>query len=73
MGINWISSTGRATNQTADLEVRYSNGKVKQYAFTFTQGAHATKLKNAERLMVGANDSLTRLYFAPVNENMATR
>ena len=68
MGINWISARGLTTNQTADLEVRYHKGKINRYSFAFTQGALATKLKNKERVMVGVNNSATRLYFAPVDE-----
>ena len=52
-------------NQTADLDVAYSKGKCPQFSFGFTKGAHATKLKNAERVLIGMNDDETRLYFAP--------
>lgn len=70
MGVNWLEPRTRSFNQTADIEVRYSNGKVKQYAFNISKGAYATKFKNAERIMVGANDDLTRIYFSPVNEHI---
>ena len=65
MGINWLVAKGKVTTQTADLDISYCNGKCKQYSFRFSRGAYATKLKNAERILVGANEEETRLYFAP--------
>lgn len=65
MGINWLVARGKVTNQTADLDIAYSKGKNPQFSFGFTKGAYATKLKNAERILVGMNDDETRLYFAP--------
>lgn len=69
MAISWIEARGKNKRQTADVEVNYGK-KTGQYLFNFTQGAHATKFKNTERIMVGANDSLTRIYFCPVKEKL---
>lgn len=69
MAISWIESKGKVCRQTADVDINYGK-KSNQYSFNFTQGAHATKLKNADRVMVGANDTLTRIYFCPVVERI---
>lgn len=69
MGINWIEAKGRNFKQTADVDIRYGK-KSNQLAFAFTQGALATKLKNTERILIGVDDSLTRIYFAPVQERL---
>jgi hypothetical protein len=70
MGINWIESRGKSFGQTADIDVCYSNGKNKRYCFRISKGAMATKFKNAERLLVGANDECTRIYFADSNSKL---
>ena len=69
MGINWIEARGRNFKQTADVDIRYGK-KSNQLTFTFTQGALATKLKNTERILLGVDDSNTRIYFAPVAEKL---
>ena len=69
MAINWIEARGKNRNQTADVDIHYGK-KSNQLTFAFTQGAVATKLKNTERVMLGLDDSLTRLYFAPVTERL---
>lgn len=65
MGITWLVTHGKTAKQTADLEVAYSKGKYPQYGFNFSKGAYATKLKNAERILIGMNEDETRMYFAP--------
>ena len=69
MGISWIEARGRNFKQTADVDIRYGK-KSNQFTFVFTQGALATKLKNTERILLGIDDSLTRIYFAPVSEKL---
>ena len=69
MGINWINTRARSVKLEADLEVFYGK-KSDQYTFSFSKGALATKLCNAPRIMIGADDSFTRLYFAPVTEKV---
>lgn len=69
MAINWIEARGRNFKQTADVDIHYGK-KSNQLTFVFTQGALATKLKNTERIMFGVDDSLTRLYFAPVEAKL---
>lgn len=65
MGITWLVTYGKTAKQTADLEVCYSKGKCPQFSFNFSKGAYATKLKNAERVLVGMDENETRVYFAP--------
>lgn len=66
MGINWIANvSGKASRGRSDVEVSYTKGKNAAYRLYFAKGAYATKLKNAERILVGMNDSETRMYFAP--------
>lgn len=69
MAISWIEAKGKNYRQTADVDIRYGK-KSNQLTFVFTQGAYATKLKNTERVMLGVDDSLTRIYFAPVTEKL---
>lgn len=70
MGIKWLVTYGKTYNSIADVEINYSNGKYKQYAFSISKGAYATKFKNSERILIGFNESGTRLYLAPVKEKI---
>ena len=66
MGINWIvTQASRGSRSDADLEVYFSKGKQSNYRFNFSKGAHATKLHNAQRILIGMNEEETRMYFAP--------
>lgn len=68
MAINWVKASGKSYGVQADVIVSYSVGRKSQFAFAFMQGAVAVKFKNTERLMVGFNDSMTRLYFCPTED-----
>lgn len=70
MGINWIESRGRYGKQASDVEVSFIKGEIPQYSFRFTNGAMASKFKNAERLMVGFDDNCTRVYFATAESGL---
>ena len=65
MGIKWVQVVGKANKASGDIDIRYSNGEKPQFTVGIAQGALAFSFKNAERLMIGLNDSLTRLYFCP--------
>ncbi len=68
MAIYWVQAKGKRYGAQADLVISYSAGRKSQFAFAFMQGAVAVKFKNTERLMIGFNDSMTRLYFCPTED-----
>lgn len=58
--INWVKSS--KVRRNADCSVSLVNSK-NRICIRFSSGAYAVKLKNAERIRVGIDDSGSRLYF----------
>lgn len=58
--IDWI--TNKRAPQKADVEVRLINGKT-SVMFIFTPGAVATKFRNSERVAIGVDADMQRVYF----------
>lgn len=63
--INWVIAGGKTREGRADVEIGYSRGRQPKYTIRFSNGAHAVKLKNAERISIGLDANITRVYFAP--------
>ena len=65
MVISWINA-GSTAKSTADVDVSIVNGNNgKSLAFRFNEGAVSVKFHNSDRLIVGADDRGTRIYFMP--------
>lgn len=65
MAINWINAHERHTIKNgADVSVQFAN-KRSVVSFTFSDGAVATKFAHAPRVLIGADELQTRLYFLP--------
>lgn len=63
MEINWLGN--KKTKVSSDVEINLVGRKVKHVAIYFSNGAMATKFKNADRIMVGFDEDNKYLCFAP--------
>ncbi len=66
--INWVDVNGRnKMRKGVDVSIHFVNKRTRM-TFRFPMGVVAAKFGHANKLLVGADDKQTRLYFRPSEE-----